>query len=238
MAIIKSIEEKAKRYDEALKKAKDMLSYKEVRREDMEYLFPELKESEEDELSCFESALFTAFSDAWQSYLLGGKVNVKQWAKEHSKELLEAAKEELKEQKSAWSEEDEDILNTIINHFKVDIGCTDEDDMVRWLKFLKDRVQPKQEWSEEEIETCAREAEDNNCIILAKHIRQLKSLRPQNTWKPSEEQMKALNTCLVEGQINHVGQGENLQSLYNELKILKQDEDKSRYRGYKGKHSR
>ena len=33
--------------------------------------------------------------------------------------------------------------------------------------------------------------------------------------------MKALNTCLVEGQINHVGQGEKLQSLYNELKILK-----------------
>ena len=57
--------------------------------------------SEEDELSCFESALFTAFSDAWQSYLQGEQVNVKQWAKEHSKELLEAAKEELKEQKPA-----------------------------------------------------------------------------------------------------------------------------------------
>ena len=33
------------RYKEALERAKDMLSYKEVRREDMEYLFPELKES-------------------------------------------------------------------------------------------------------------------------------------------------------------------------------------------------
>lgn len=34
-----------KKYKEALKRAKDMLSYKEVRQEDMEYLFPELKES-------------------------------------------------------------------------------------------------------------------------------------------------------------------------------------------------
>lgn len=36
-----------KKYKEALNKAKDMLSNKEVRREDMEYLFPELKESED-----------------------------------------------------------------------------------------------------------------------------------------------------------------------------------------------
>lgn len=58
-----------------------------------------------------------------------------------------AAVKELSKQKSSWSEEDEDILNTIINHFKVDIECTDEDDMVRWLKSVKDRIlsQSKQE---------------------------------------------------------------------------------------------
>jgi hypothetical protein len=32
-----------KKYKEALEKAKDMLSNKEVRQEDIEYLFPELK---------------------------------------------------------------------------------------------------------------------------------------------------------------------------------------------------
>ena len=41
-----TIEKKAKAYDEAIKKAQDMLSYKELRREDAEYLFPELAESE------------------------------------------------------------------------------------------------------------------------------------------------------------------------------------------------
>ena len=41
-------EQKAKAYDEAIKKAKDMLYYKEVRQEDMEYLFPKLAESEDE----------------------------------------------------------------------------------------------------------------------------------------------------------------------------------------------
>lgn len=36
------------KYKDALERAKDMLSYKEVRQEDMEYLFPELKESEDE----------------------------------------------------------------------------------------------------------------------------------------------------------------------------------------------
>lgn len=35
------------KYKEALKRARDMLSYKEVRQEDMEYLFPELKSEDE-----------------------------------------------------------------------------------------------------------------------------------------------------------------------------------------------
>ena len=39
-----------KKYKEALNKAKDMLSHKEIRREDMEYLFPELKESEDEKI--------------------------------------------------------------------------------------------------------------------------------------------------------------------------------------------
>lgn len=39
-----------KKYKEALLKAKDMLSYKEIRREDMEYLFPELEESDDEKL--------------------------------------------------------------------------------------------------------------------------------------------------------------------------------------------
>lgn len=39
-----------KKYKEALERAKDMLTYKKVRKEDMEYLFPELKESEDERI--------------------------------------------------------------------------------------------------------------------------------------------------------------------------------------------
>lgn len=38
------------KYEQALAKAKDMLNYKEVRQEDMEYLFSELKESEDEKI--------------------------------------------------------------------------------------------------------------------------------------------------------------------------------------------
>lgn len=47
---MKTIEQKALAYDEAIRKAKDMLSYKEVRQEDIEYLFPELRESENERI--------------------------------------------------------------------------------------------------------------------------------------------------------------------------------------------
>ena len=38
------------KYKEALERARNMLSYKEVRQEDMEYLFPELKESDDEKI--------------------------------------------------------------------------------------------------------------------------------------------------------------------------------------------
>ena len=45
-----TIEEKAKAYDKAIRKAKDMLSYKEIRQEDIEHLFSEIKESEDEKI--------------------------------------------------------------------------------------------------------------------------------------------------------------------------------------------
>lgn len=136
--------------------------------------------SEEDELSCFESALFTAFSDAWQSYLLGEEVNVKRWAKEQSKELLEAAKEELKGHNSAWSEEDDDDawLNDIISKAECNLQLNKGE--MDWLKSLKDRY----------------------------------------TWKPTEEQIRALHDLNLTGNISYGGQGQILIELYNNLKKL------------------
>ena len=71
---------------------------------------------------------------------------------------------------------------------------------------------------------------------LKKHIKQLnreqnkrndsiQSLedRLQYQWKPSEEQLKALNTINVTGCITEVGQGKSLVELYEQLKKLKEE---------------
>ena len=48
----------------------------------------------------------------------------------------------------------------------------------------------------------------------------LKSLRPKSHWKPSEEQMKALNAINCHGELSYFGQQSQLISLYNNLKKL------------------
>ena len=66
--------------------------------------------------------------------------------------------------KPAWSEEDENIIKELINDFEDILGTANGIDkkthgysieklkeQIDWLKSLKDRVQPKQEWSEDDI---------------------------------------------------------------------------------------
>lgn len=47
---IKAMVKTCEKYNKALERAKDMLAYKEVRQEDMEYLFPELEENEDEKI--------------------------------------------------------------------------------------------------------------------------------------------------------------------------------------------
>jgi hypothetical protein len=141
-------------------------------------------------------------------------------AKESIKWLKSLKDRVLPQPMQEWSEEDEDILNTIINHFKVDIGCTDEDDMVRWLKFLKDRVQPKQEWSEEDNEQCDR------AIYMMEQLEMteswddvynwLKSIKDKYTWKPSDNELEVLRLAAEKD-------GACLMGLYEQLKKLREE---------------
>ena len=135
---------------------------------------------------------------------------------------------ELVEQKPAWSEEDDIMVHDIDYALRCQITypISKLQSMSNWIFNLKGRMhpQPKQEWSEEEIENCAREAEELNCIILAKHIRQLKSLRPQNTWKPSEEQITVLHdvAAYIDNSI-YPNQKDILVNLYLQLKKLREE---------------
>ena len=51
-------------------------------------------------------------------------------------------------------------------------------------------------------------------------IERLKSLRPQPHWKPTKEQIDALNSIILNGSFTYVGQVQDLISLKDDLKKL------------------
>lgn len=144
----------------------------------------------------------------------------------------------LVKQNPAWSEEDENGFSDALWCCKQAASIAkDENDMgnawyaEHWLKSLKDRVQPqpKQEWSEEDENTLNDIIEDLNSLkqsnpsdiskgVYQEEIDWLKSLRPQNTWKPSDEQMDALRYVT---NFDYGGHKATLVSLYEQLKKLK-----------------
>ena len=105
-----------------------------------------------------------------------------------------------KEQKSAeWSEEDEKMLWSTINGLNQDIYEEERDWLANRLKFLRPSCKPV-EWSDEEFETfrktLAKDAfldEITSIRVAKKLLNSVKHLRP--SWKPSEEQMGALEEC-------------------------------------------
>lgn len=144
----------------------------------------------------------------------------------------------LVEQKPAeWSEEDERMCQETIDWFEkkcFPYALESENparESIKWLKSLKDRVQPqpKQEWSEkdekmlnsiiEEIRPfgeCPDYPTDEDREYYynrPKMIDWLKSLKPQNRWKPNEAQMRAL-------ELEIIGRRDSLYDLYSDLKKL------------------
>ena len=121
---------------------------------------------------------------------------------------------------TGWSEEDEKILDELLDH------CNTEN--ATWYKWLKSlRPQPKVELTlldENIIEAAVAFVEQNNHFNcwrgIDKHtvLKALRSLKPH--WRPSEEQMNALNALNCHGDLSYVGQQNQLISLYNDLKKL------------------
>jgi len=127
-------------------------------------------------------------------------------------------KRELKkiEQPHTWSEEDEHWRQKAIDFMKhpdlIKATPTLSKDTIDWLKSLK--PQPKQEWSkdDEEIVEALNDYVKNLDIlfseikigdkdILSKEFREkvqlwLGSLRPQSQWRPSRDQMDALDIAI------------------------------------------
>ena len=142
----------------------------------------------------------------------------------------------------AWSEEDEKVLHAIrnaLNYEKPRNYLKSRDfeftDILDWLKSIKERVQPqpKQEWSEEdekmlqgiwdEVLANKHDAKECEWKTYDRFLSWLKSLRPQNRWMPSDEQMKALANAISLAKNCGEESAFDLRTLYEQLKKLREE---------------
>ena len=117
----------------------------------------------------------------------------------------------------AWSEKDEDYINDLIKYFSQSERLKNtKEDIVIWLKSIKYKVQPqsKQEWSswdELQYKAAYNLCENSGHTVTSDW---LKSIKQRIGWRPSEEQMDALETAVSSLQSTA------LESLYNDLKKI------------------
>ena len=150
----------------------------------------------------------------------------------------DAEKKEFKriEQKPSWSEEDERMYRGLHNLIYSTPYCDSRKELSDWFKSIKDRVIPqsKQEWGEKDeyilnniYDFVAENLLDKNRGVCADEcLKWLKSLRPQNRWKPSDEQIRRLEYFVkLWGKTEDTENTkvfETVKSLLNDLKQLKQ----------------
>lgn len=163
---------------------------------------------------------------------------------EHIAKIRELDKEE---HNSAWSEEDETVLNNLIYALANDRISNNRDEYVNWLKSL--RPQPKTEWSKEDIEMidwlirCCEEEHKELCndryghqeIVsdLKRDCRKkwnwLESLKdkvvPKSHWKPNGDQLDALYDMLCSfrkesSYSNRDDIANIIETLYEQLKVI------------------
>ena len=217
-----------KKYKEALEIARSCLkdgTITSTAKNYIETIFPELKESEDkriknDCIKYLDYAYQHCTTDVYKKAI----------------ERCIAWLEKQYEQKPAWSEEDslmyEKLNDTLEGRIATWKGW--QVPYVAWLKSLKDRVQPQQKsaWNYEDERMCQETIDwfEKKCFPYALEeenpardsIKWLKSLkdRVQSQWKPSDEQMNALDSTLQYSQVSR-NSFEHLNSLFNDLKKLK-----------------
>ena len=238
-----SIEEKAKAYDEAIKKLRDFYrDYDTVShlidvKEELANLFSELCESEDEKIRK-ELMEFLSGKRIISNDLEG--INIDKtliWLEKQGNLTDEDMKEALRteyekgradafaEMQKEWSEEDEELLNIIIDNVKGYDAYTGgialkfglHENKIKWLKSIKNRVLTKQEWSKENdgilLEIISVLRNSSHWVLADK----LKSIMLQNRWKPSDKQMEALNDVISSRDIKY----DVLSELWKDLNKLK-----------------
>ncbi len=132
---MKTIEQKAKAYDEALKWMRELYpGLHGATKEDAERYFSELRESEDERI---RKALIDFYGVQCDMSDVNGV---------YAYEVVAWLEKQKEHTPAEWSEEDESILNNIIAYRYLNI------DDWEWIKNLPKRfnLPPKQEWSEED----------------------------------------------------------------------------------------
>ena len=71
----------------------------------------------DDELTEFESKLYSTFSEIWQDYMLGREIDVAEVVKDNSNELLDLAKKEILTSLPMWEKCDDNLEYSHIGGF-------------------------------------------------------------------------------------------------------------------------
>jgi hypothetical protein len=174
-----TIEEKAKRYDEALTKARNIVNSINVGligKDSFEAVFPELRESEDERIR------------KWLIKDMGRRLSC--WTStEVTKEQVLAWLEKQGEQKSAWSEKDQEIWEEISvllwEGFKKTYTKFSWNEIKDWIKpkieSLKVRAQSQSQWKPSDEQMGVIEAVINNRSFQRRHLdslyEQLKKLK-------------------------------------------------------------
>lgn len=201
---MKSIEEKAKAYDEALARANEMIKSMTniggvAKVDDIQHIFPELKESDDERI---RGNIIATIHLYYGEPLEDEAKEMIAWLEKQCEQKIKTPEESLGidsdtynkivdeciygEQKPAWSEEDERNLQGIIDEIEANKNHAPDYDVATYNRFLS--------W--------------------------LKSIKERYTWKPSDEQIDTLEYYMHNLICNE--HKEVLFGLYADLKKLKE----------------
>jgi hypothetical protein len=268
---MKTIRQKAKAYDEAVRKAKialDCCDSASIASKNTVYdIFPELKESEGEnirkELINFLQLPHSQFVGerkqekwiAWFEKQDGQKLQGKTALETINEEKIDNAnyvksadKVKPKFHKGDWvvvstTKGDRVVQIASVEYFKdghpsyftTEGRWFDNRTKARLLtnKDVEITTIPENRAIVNKIKSWSKEDEDYYDAIIAKlevtqddaaltdnQMEFLKSLKERYTWKPSDDQMRALHDMNLTGNISYAGQGQTLIELYNDLKKL------------------
>lgn len=176
-----------------------------VRVEDLENAFPELRESEGERVRkwLIRDIKQSLDDNVYNDENIDSAKEALAWLEKQDQASDQKEVRKI-EQKPAWSEDDEHyygIIQYILNNECV--GKTDKENAFNWFKSLKDRVQPKQEWSEEDskmVEDIVKNLKKYQLQMpdyrVELQMRWINHLKFIYTWQPSDEQIEALEKTL------------------------------------------